>query len=545
MLVTAPAGFGKSTLVSAWILQQNLPFTWLSLDKSDNETGQFLSYLVGALQKIDPILGSSEINRIQTAAASDSDAVYADVMKNLINEISSLSTSFILVLDDCHLIKNPQLLKLIIFLIEHQPSQLRLFLLTREDLPLPVSRLRVRRQVVEIRQADLQFTPEETSIFLRDCMGIQNLSQENILALEQRTEGWIAGLQLAGLSIKAVSDPENFIKSFTGSDRYILDYFIEEVFSHQPEEIRNFLMMTSILERFCAPLCDSILQSIHNNGGTYSNNADAMLTRLEQSNLFLIPLDYNRNWYRYHHLFADLLKHTLRKTNPDKIAGLHLQASRWLEMHGYIQEAVKHAFLSQDWLFAADLVERHAWNMILHSQVAAVSDWCRTFPETIISKRPALCIFHGWALIIGFKKADFPAALVRIEQAEAALPLIDPLEEACLVVGAKPVNRFAWVTGQITLLRSFILTTAPRREVNPQALVDLGQLSYDQLPAEDITGLSVSLLDICYASQARSNAEEAEIKFEHVVGVALSGGNYFGAVVAEYHRAHGMFSQGD
>ena len=303
-------------------------------------------------------------------------------------------------------------------------------------------------------------------------------------------------------------------------------------------------MMTSILERFCAPLCDLILQSIHNNGGTYANNADAMLTRLEQSNLFLIPLDYNRNWYRYHHLFADLLKHTLRKTNPDKIAGLHLQASRWLEMHGYIQEAVKHAFLSQDWLFAADLVERHAWNMILHSQVAAVSDRCRTFPETMISKRPALCIFHGWALIIGFKKADFPAAQVRIEQAEAALPLIDPLEEACLVVGAKPVNRFAWVTGQITLLRSFILTTAPRREVNPQALVDLGQLSYDQLPAEDITGLSVSLLDICYASQARSNAEEAEIKFEHVVGVALSGGNYFGAVVAEYHRAHGMFSQG-
>ena len=172
MLVTAPAGFGKSTLVSAWILKQSMPFTWLSLDKSDNETGQFLSYLVGALQKIDPLLGSSEINRIQTAAASDSDAVYADVMKNLINEISSLSTSLILVLDDCHLIKNPQLLKLIIFLIEHQPSQLRLFLLTREDLPLPVSRLRVRRQIVEIRQADLQFTPEETSIFLRDCMGI-------------------------------------------------------------------------------------------------------------------------------------------------------------------------------------------------------------------------------------------------------------------------------------------------------------------------------------------------------------------------------------
>jgi LuxR family maltose regulon positive regulatory protein len=544
VLVTAPAGFGKSTLVSAWIRKQETTFSWLSLDSSDNEPKQFLSYFVGALQKIDETLGQSQINRIQTADASDSAAVYADVMTHLVNEIAALAVPFFLVLDDCHVLKNPALLRLLNFLIERQPSQMHLILLSREDLPLPVSRLRVRRQIVEIRQADLQFTPGEVDDFMRKSMGITRLTAEDILALEQRTEGWIAGLQLAGLSIRSASDPEQFIKSFTGSDRYILDYLIDEVFSHQPEKIQNFLLATSILDRFCGPLCDSILAEMQDYPGESADNSQAMIELVERSNLFLIPLDYKRKWYRYHHLFSDLLRHSLGQVAPQKIPFLHLRASQWLEANGFIQEAVKHAFQTRDWLYAAELVERHAWNFILHSQVATVSEWCNHFPETIIQKRPALCIFHGWALIIAFKKNDFPAANVRIQQAEAGLSAIDPETRTELVVGAQPVNLKNWVTGHITLLRSFILMTAPRKEADPQALVDLGQLSYEQLPPEDITGLSVSLLDISYASQARSDAEDAEKKFEHVVGVALSGGNYFGAVVAEYHRAHGLFMQG-
>ena len=257
VLVTAPAGFGKSTLVSAWIQKQEIPFSWLSLDSSDNEPRQFLGYLVGALQKIDASLGMSQVNRIQTADSADSEAVYADVMASLVNEIAALPVSFILVLDDCHLLKNPVILRLLTFLIEHQPPQMRLILLTREDLPLPVSRLRVRRQVIEIRQADLQFTPQEAEDFLYAGMGITRLTAEDILALEQRTEGWIAGLQLAALSLKYDPDPSRFIQSFTGSDRYILDYLLEEVFTHQPAEIQNFLLSTSILDRFCAPLCDA------------------------------------------------------------------------------------------------------------------------------------------------------------------------------------------------------------------------------------------------------------------------------------------------
>ncbi|RPI84456.1 MAG: hypothetical protein EHM41_13340 [Chloroflexi bacterium] len=544
VLVTAPAGFGKSTLISTWLKNQDVRYAWLSLDSGDNEPRQFLSYFVGSLQKIDASLGISQMNRIQTADLADSEAVYADVMATLVNEISGVSDPFILVMDDCHLVKNLMVNRLLNFLIERQPQVMHLILLTREDLPLPVSRLRVRRQVIEIRQADLQFSFEETRDFLSEGMGIPGLTSQEILALEQRTEGWIAGLQLAALSMMYGADREQFIQSFTGSDRYILDYLLDEVFYHQPEEIQSFLLATSILDRFCAPLCDAVINEFEDSPGGLSKNSRAILEQVERSHLFLIPLDNHRQWYRYHHLFAELLRHALAQAFENKIAGLHIQASRWLEANSYILEAVQHAFLSQNWQYAADLVERHAWNMILHSKVATVSDWCSNFPEEIIRKRPALCIFHGWALIIGFKKDDFPAANVRIEQAEAALANIDPLAVISLLVGAQQINLKRWVTGHITLLRSFILMAAPRKQADPKALVEFGQVSYDQLPEEDITGRSVSLLDICYASQALNDAADAEKKFEHVTGVASSGGNYFGAVVAEYHRAHGLFAQG-
>jgi LuxR family transcriptional regulator, maltose regulon positive regulatory protein len=543
-LIIAPAGFGKSTLASAWLRKQEVPSAWLSLDGSDNDPGQFLSYLVGALQNINPTIGISQVNRIQTAEASDSEAVYADVMMNLVNEISLQPSPFLLVLDDCHILKNQTVLQLVIFLVEHQPAPLRLMLLSREDLPLPVSRLRARRQITEIRQSDLQFSLEEADDFLRVGMGISQLSHNDIQALEQRTEGWIAGLQLAGLSIKSDPDPAHFIQSFTGSDKYILDYFMDEVFTRQPEEVQTFLLASSILDRFCAPLCAEVQRELTGDSDLSAADSQMLLERLERSDLFLIPLDHLRKWYRYHHLFADLLRHALVRAAPSKIPSLHLRASQWLEANGFISEAVQHSFKTQDWIYAAELVERHAWNTILHSQISLVSEWCRTFPEAIISKRPSLCVFHGWALIIAFKREDFPAAIVRIEQAQAVLADIDPDAEIILVVGAQPVNLLAWVTGQLTLLRSFILMSESRKLANPQALVDLGQLSYTQLPPEDVTGLSVSLLDISYASQAQSDVEDAEKKFEQVVRVALSGGNYFGAVVAEYHRAHGLFVQG-
>ncbi len=544
MLVIAPAGFGKSTLVSAWLQRQNMPFTWLSLDQSDNDPAQFLSYLVGALQFIDPALGASQVNRIQTAGVADSEAVYADVLNILINEISVQPGAFLFVMDDCHLLKNPQTLRLINQLVDHQPPQLHLVLLSREDLPLPVSRLRVRRQLVEIRQSHLQFLPAEAEDFLREGMGIRQLTASDILALFQRTEGWIAGLQLAGLSIQSESDTARFIRSFTGSDRFILDYFMDEVFTRQTPEVQKFLLVTSLLERFCAPLYDAMQVELSEIPSSDGSNSQTLLEHLERANLFLIPLDNQRRWYRYHHLFTDLLRHALEQMARSKIPFLHLRASQWLEANDLIPEAAQHAFKAQDWVYAAELVERHAWNMILHSQVGIVSDWCRAFPEAVISKRPALCVFHSWALIIAFKKDDFPAANIRIDQAQASLPNIDPAAKIRLVSGAPLVNLLAWVTGHLTLLRSFILMASSREQADPRALEELGNLAYQQFPAEDATGRSVGLLDVSYASQALSDAHEAEQRFEKAMNVALSGGNFFGGVVAEYHRAHGLFSQG-
>jgi LuxR family maltose regulon positive regulatory protein len=544
VLVTAPAGFGKSTLVSAWLRGQGTLYSWLSLDGGDNEPRQFLLYLVGALQKIEPSLGISQVNRIQTAETADSEAVYADVMASLVNEIATLPASFYLALDDCHLLKNPFLLKLMSFLIERQPPQMRLILLSREDLPLPVSRLRARRQLVEIRQSDLQFTPDEAEDFLHESMGIAQLTMKDILALEQRTEGWIAGLQLAALSMKYDPNPARFIDSFTGSDRYILDYLLDEVFTHQSLEIQNFLLSTSILDRFCAPLCDVVFEEIHGRLDSPASRSQAILETVEHSNLFLIPLDYHREWYRYHHLFSDLLRHALIQSYPKKVSTLHLQASKWLEANGYIPEAVKHAFQTQDWVYTAELVERHAWNMIMHSLVAVVSEWCSAFPEAVIRRRPALCALHAWVLTSAFKRENIPAASARLEQAIAALEYVGIEERANLIPGVRAVNVHAWVKGQVTSVRSFLIMMDPRSRADPQALIDMGKLSYDLLPEEDVPARSAALLDICYAIQAYSDAVEAEKKYEQTVAIALSGENFFGAVVGEYHRAHGLFEQG-
>ena len=543
-LVTAPAGYGKSTLVSSWIERQKMPYSWLSLDNADNNPRQFLCYFVSAVQKIDESFGADQLVRIQTADVSDSEAVYTDVMVRLLNQLAALPISFILAMDDCHHLKNRVLLSLLTFMIDRLPTQMRVILLTREDLPIPVARLRVRRELVEIRQADLQFLPAEAADYLQKSLGIDQLNVQEIIALDQRTEGWIAGLQLAGLSIKSDPDPARFVRSFTGSDRFILDYLMEEVFKHQTREVQSFLLATSIVDRFCAPLCQVLLSAVQAREDESMSGSELLLDQIEHANLFLIPLDYTRTWFRYHHLFADLLRHSLGRIAPDKIPDLHGRASQWLEADNQIPAAVKHAFQTHDWIYAAELVERHAWNMILHSRVAEVSEWCGRFPEAVIRSRPALCIYHAWALTITLKKEDFPAAEIRINQAEAALPDINPDACSSLIVGAQPVNTLAWATGQVTLLRSFILMAEPRRKADPTALAELGQRAFDQLPPEDITGRSVGLLDIAYSRQACCDAADAENQFSQAIRVALSGGNYFGAVVAEYHRAHGLLAQG-
>ena len=305
-LISAPAGFGKTTLVSEWVAGCERPVAWLSLDEGDNDPARFLTYLVAALQTIAANIGAGVLAVLQSPQPPPIESI----LTTLLNEITTIPDNFILVLDDYHVIDSKPVDQALTFLLEHLPPQMHLVIATREDPSLPLARLRARGQLTELRAADLRFTPAEAAEFLNQVMGL-NLSAEDIAALETRTEGWIAGLQLAALSMQGREDIASFIQAFTGSHRFVLDYLVEEVLQHQSEHIRSFLLQTAILDRFCAPLCNAV---------TEREDGKEMLDVLERSNLFLIPLDDKRQWYRYHHLFADVLQAHLMEAQPDRVA---------------------------------------------------------------------------------------------------------------------------------------------------------------------------------------------------------------------------------
>ncbi|MCA9912366.1 MAG: LuxR family transcriptional regulator, partial [Anaerolineae bacterium] len=288
-LISAPAGFGKTTLITEWISANNLQVAWLSLDEADSDPVRFLNYIVAALQTIEPEIGAGILNLLE----SPQPPPIASLLTPLLNELTVIPYEFVLVLDDYHVLDSQEIDTALAFLIDNQPPQIHLVVTTREDPGLPLARLRVRGQLSELRAADLRFTTGEASEFLNSTMGL-NLSADYIAALEQRTEGWIAGLQLAALSMQGQKDNRGFIDSFTGSHHFVLDYLMEEVLSHQPSHIQDFLLKTSILGRLCEPLCTAILQD--------DKDVHALLEHIRQANLFLIPLDNERRWYRYHHL---------------------------------------------------------------------------------------------------------------------------------------------------------------------------------------------------------------------------------------------------
>src|SRR5512135_1582432 len=329
-LISAPAGFGKTTLVSEWIAAltpgpspagrwETVRVAWLSLDEGDNDPTRFLTYLVAALQTIAPNVGAGVLGVLQSPQPPPTESI----LTTLLNDITTISDSFILVLDDYHVIDSQPVDKAITFLVEHLPPQMHLVIATREDPTLPLARLRARSQLTELRAADLRFTPSEAAEFLNQMMGL-NLSAENIAALETRTEGWITGLQLAALSMQGRSDTASFIKAFTGSHRFVLDYLAEEVLHRQPKHVLDFLLQTAILDRLSGPLCDAV---------TARNDSRAMLESLERGNLFIVPLDDQRRWYRYHHLFADMLRSRLIDEPPDEVSRLHRRASLWYEQN--------------------------------------------------------------------------------------------------------------------------------------------------------------------------------------------------------------------
>ena len=405
-LVSAPAGFGKTTLICSWIRECERPAAWLSLEESDNDPVRFLSYLITALQTIQPKLAGGVLSGFHTLKPSAAESVLTEFL----NELAEIEEQCILVFDDYHVIHDNTIHGYLNFLVEHLPRKLHIVLCTRADPPLHLATLRARGHLTELRAGDLRFTREETEEFLNRLMGL-DLSIPDIQVLADHTEGWIAGLQMAAASLRGRGDASGFIKSFTGSNRYILDYLVEEVLSRQPESIQQFLLKTSILDRLTGPLCEVI------SGQTDSRE---ILEQLERNNLFIVPLDSERVWYRYHLLFADLLSRRAEQIYSDQLPELHRRASRWYEQNDMISEAIDQTLAEGDFDRAMELIENHTQPTLMRSEFATVLRWIEALPENLLCKRPLLCVYHALGLLMaGAPMNQIQTCLDRAVQSES------------------------------------------------------------------------------------------------------------------------------
>ncbi len=414
-LISASAGFGKTTLVSEWVAALTpspLPVgeglgvrvAWLSLDEGDNDPTRFLTYLVAALQTIATNIGAGVLGVLQSPQPPSAESI----LTALLNEITTIPDNFILVLDDYHIIDSKPVDNALTFLLKHLPPQMHLVIATREDPHLPLSRLRARGQLTELRAADLRFTPTEAAEFLNQMMGL-NLSAENIAALEARTEGWIAGLQLAAISMQGHKDTTSFIKSFTGSHHFVLDYLVEEVLGQQSESVQTFLLRTSILDRMCGPLCDAVLLAP-------SASGQETLEYIESANLFIVPLDSERRWYRYHHLLADLLRQRLQQIGG--VGEYHIRASQWYEDNGLELEAFHHAAAANDVERAERLMEGKGIPLHFRGAAATLLDWLASLPTTVLNARPSLWVRYASLLLVTGQTTGVEQ---KLHAAEAAL----------------------------------------------------------------------------------------------------------------------------
>ena len=411
-LISAPTGFGKTSLLSEWIPKSPHCVTWLSLDIEDNDLPRFWTYFIMSLQGLHPDLGQNALKILHSAMTPS----ISSVLSSLINDLSAFPDSFVSVLDDYHVIKSKPIDESLTFFLDHQPPNMHLVITTREDPNISLGRLRAQGQLNEFRINDLRFTATEVSELMNTVMGLK-MSSEDILSLENRTEGWAAGLKLAAISMRGKSDPAEFIRTFTGSNRYIMDYLIDEVLSQQSETIKNFLLNTSILDRLCGPLCDAVMS-------TPAGCGQERLESLEQANLFLIPLDNERKWYRYHNLFADLLRQRLKfndQTNSDNqgfdVTGNHLRASQWLEDNGFEIEAFEHAAAAGNLDRTARLMEGNGLPLHYRGAVKPVLNWLKSLPNTILDERPNLWVSYASVLMFNGQTNQVEAKLNAAESA--------------------------------------------------------------------------------------------------------------------------------
>jgi DNA-binding SARP family transcriptional activator len=410
-LVSAPAGFGKTTLLTEWLAAgpaapaDERLVAWLSLDRADNDPASFWTYVIAALRTAAPGVGESALAFLRAPQPPPIETV----LTALLNDLGSITSEIVLVLDDYHVVDAGDVQEGMAFLLDHLPPWLHVVIASRADPALPLARWRARGELVETRAAELRFTPDEAAVYLNETMGLQ-LTARDVAALEGRTEGWIAALQLAALSMQGRDDVAGFIAGFAGDDRYVVDYLVEEVLQRQSDRVQAFLLQTSILDRLNGPLCDAV---------TGQDGGRAMLEALDRGNLFLVPLDDRRRWYRYHHLFADVLQARLLDERSGQLPDLHRRASVWFERSGEQSVAISHALAAEDFGRAADLIERAIPAMRITRQEAAVHSWLKALPDEVVRVRPMLSFAVAGALLTGGEPEEVE---IRLQDAERWLP---------------------------------------------------------------------------------------------------------------------------
>ena len=486
-LVSAPAGFGKTTCISEWVnALDRWPVAWLSLDPSDDDPGRFFTYLVAALQKVNENLGR-EIEGVLRAGQLPPSEI---IITTLINDILELQGRFLLVLDDFQVIQDRFILQVLEQLVTNLPPPLHLVLITREDPPLPLARLRANNQMTEIRAGDLRFTSREADRFLNEVMGLC-LSQADITVLEDRTEGWIVGLHLAGLSVRDRADPSGFIATLSGSHRFILSYLTEEVLSRQPEEIQHFLLQTSILDRLSGDLCNAV---------TGRTDSHSLLEQLLNANLFLIPLDDEGHWYRYHQLFADLLRDLQNTRQKDETAELHRRAGHWYARAGMVSEAIQHALPAGDYATAVRLIEDHAMDMLMQWHIKTVDGWMQAIPPEWCAQSSRANLAFAWLLMI---RGDYARAAPYLQRLQAMFSDSQTSEEK-----EDPSLKAKWLAIQSMLLNA---------QGKPAESLALGSRALEIAPEEDGRVRSLIYLGLAGAYQQLDDYAHAVDAFQMII----------------------------
>lgn len=532
-LISAPAGFGKTTLVSDWIRQEKMPVAWFSIDKNDNDPVLFLTYIIASLQTLEPGIGKGALNMLQSPQPPPIESI----LINMINDIAKMSKDFVLVLDDYHLVETKQIHKLIGTLLTHMPKEMHLIITTRSDPPLPMARLRSQHQLKEMRAADLCFTLQETSVFLNKKLNL-GLSEDDVELLESRTEGWIAGLQLAALSLQGRKDPSGFIRAFKVDNRYVVDYLAEEVLNRQNERVKTFLLQTAILDRLSGSLCDAVTQQ---------KGSQEMLVELEKANLFIFPLDSKRQWFRYHHLFSDLLQQQLHETQSALAPKLHRRACDWYSRNGWKDEAINHAIAAKDFNRARKLLEEISETIWDRGQQAKLLHWFEALPDEQINSSIPLCVFHARALNIS---GHLKEAETRLRTAES---LLESAAEGRIKVPSADTSGTYMLgkvefQGRISVIRAYIATY----QGDMLSVMKFARQAIESLHEEDLTwrAVAATTLGFVHAWSGDGDLMSARYAFAEAKNVIEAAGNtYFylfvSSCLAAIDSLQGRFNQAE